>query len=261
MQRTHTLCVVPASSISMLVKLCATRLLILGLIGSRKVASTWNVASVEGGMAWSASEITATSVATSSTTLEPGVRLANCFEVVNEWPIIRLVRPLLELLTRRILWALSNMMSRLRASVTHVIWVQGSGTGGIATAWGLPETATSSPLVISFPIIVPETSSALSSCASTSPRTSRQVTSKRITKLAAIRLSLLLILGWLVVILLLGILLYLFSSFNYFLANNRSNNLLNFLLDYWNRLCLLLLYNLLRLGRSRRDPLRLLEAR
>ncbi len=95
----------------MLIRLSAFRL--LGLFGSRKFSSRWNIASVEGDVAWSASTVVlaSASVTTSTTWLEPVVSLAYGLKVVNELPIVRL-EVIVSLLVGRVLWAFTNVVTR-----------------------------------------------------------------------------------------------------------------------------------------------------
>ncbi len=196
---------------------------------------------MEGDVARSTSEFTAAPIASTISALGSVVRLSYSLEVINKFVWI-FGSVVIALSVGRIFRTISNVVTRLRASIADVVRVQGSRTRlRVVAALVLPLLV---GIIFVFSFIRSEATSEVPSCASWTPRTSCQMASKVISLCAAVfRLGIRLYLTWLVWSLfeLLGIL-----TLGLLIRN--TSYCFNLLLLHWlflqqNRLLLLLFFN------------------
>jgi hypothetical protein len=106
------------------------------------------------------------------------------------------------LLIRRVFGAITNVMTWFGASIAHIVRVECAFTRCERIRLGLPELATSAALVIAFSLVRPtrpESASVLTSCASGTPGSPRQVISKLLALIIVLLLQLILILNRLII--------------------------------------------------------------
>ena len=92
------------------------------------VTSRWHVPAVESDVARSASEVAPTSVASSIAALRSVVGITHCLKVVSIiiLLVVIVISPLNVWLMRWVFGTLSDVVTRFRASVAHVVWMQSS---------------------------------------------------------------------------------------------------------------------------------------